>query len=53
VEGVFPLLPLLLAEAEVEGEVEKEVEVEVDEEVLAVKVLLALHLLLSRESIVA
>lgn len=44
-EGVFPLLPLLLAEAEAE--------VEVEEELLAARVLLALHLLLSSESIVA
>lgn len=46
-EGVFPLPPLLLAEVEVE------VEEEADEEVLTSRVLLALHLLLSRESIVA
>ena len=48
-EGVIPLLPLLLAETEVEEEVDEEVEVEF----LTAIVLLALHLLLSRESIVA
>lgn len=44
-EGVIPLLPLLLAEVEAEEEVEVEF--------LTAIVLLALHLLLSRESIVA